>query len=79
MAVDIAAALLDYANHHCNQEWTVSDMPARVALFIEKATLFLANAQGIESKRLGDISVSYSTEFPRSLMNLLGRPKANFV
>ncbi len=72
-------ALLDFANNYCKAEWTAETAPERVNLFIEKAAEYLASQQGLSGKRLGDMQVTYSTEFPKSIMDLLGRPKVVFV
>jgi streptomycin 6-kinase len=71
MAVDQDAALLDYANKYCNREYTVETAPDGVLLFIERAKAFYANAAGLEQRRLGDASWTYSTEFPPSILALL--------
>jgi hypothetical protein len=76
----ITDQLLDFANHHCNQEWTAATAPARVNLFIERATAYLSSSVGgVQSKRLGDLSITYSTEFPKDITDLLGLPKMRFI
>jgi hypothetical protein len=68
---EIDAALLDFANNHCRQGWTAENAPAGVKLFIEKAAEFLSNKQGLQAKRLADASWSYSTDFPKAIIDLL--------
>jgi hypothetical protein len=73
--VDITEALLDFANNYCNRRvgWTAITAPPAVELFIAKATTFLAQAgaDNVQSKRLGDMQVTYSTDFPPALLGLL--------
>ncbi len=70
-STETAAALLDFANYQCKQSWTSENAPAGVNLFIEKAQEFLANTQGLESRRLGDASWAYSTKWPEPIISLL--------
>ncbi len=71
MATELETQLLDYANQTCRRKWTEDDLPAGVKLWREKAILYLNQTPGLQQKRLGDASWTYSTEWPKTIADML--------
>lgn len=63
--------LLDFVNQSCNQAYTTATAPSGVNLFITQAKAYFANTPGLESKRLGDASFSFSKDLPPAIQSLL--------
>lgn len=67
----MAPILFDVAKDHCNGKWEPLEMPQGVRLFIAKAIQFNVQKTGLTSRRMGSVSYSYDTEFPKAIWTYL--------
>ncbi|MGG3624394.1 phage head-tail connector protein [Bacillus gobiensis] len=64
--------LTEFASDKCNQEFSLEyNMPAGIILFIAKACEFNMGSSTIRSRTTGNVSYSYNTELPESVIKLL--------
>jgi hypothetical protein len=61
--------MLDYAKDQ-GVSYT-ADAPAGVKLFVAKAIQFNMNPSGLKGRSMGEVSYSYNTDFPPSIMRYL--------
>lgn len=76
--------MIDFVQDECRQSFQQADgsyeLPSGVKVFIVKAIEYNMNPAGVTSDSLGDQRLSYSTDFPESILRML-KPykKARFV
>lgn len=74
-----AVGFLDYARCYCRQpDWTFENAPPGVLLFVSLSVTQAKEAR-VASKRLGDLSVTYSTNDVASNVLRLLKPYCRFV
>ncbi len=61
----------DYCNNQFLDEDGHEDLPGGVVLFLEQGVTFMQNQTGVQSESLGDHSITWTTDFPGSLMKQL--------
>lgn len=66
---EVIPLFLGFAEEYCGQE--LSDTPHGVTLFVAKAAQYNMKEAGLKGRTMGEISYSYETEFPESIMKFL--------
>lgn len=62
---------IDYANNYCNQSYASNELPGGVKVFVAKACEYNMQKVGLKSFRMGEVSYSYETDFPKTLKDYL--------
>jgi hypothetical protein len=63
---------IDYVKEYCNNQFPGSEeLPGGVKLAISKMIEFNLNKSGISSSSFGEVSYSYSLDFPPSILRFL--------
>lgn len=66
---------LDFAKEYCNNRFLGTDgkesLPGGVRIFIAKACEFNMAKSGLKGRSMGEVSYSYDTDFPPSLLKWL--------
>ena len=69
---------LEFAEDYCNNTFEV--IPGPVKIFVAKAAQHNMQVAGLKSRTMGEVSYSYDTEFPSSILKYLSRyRKVRFV
>jgi hypothetical protein len=66
--------LIDFAKDKCNNPFLVNGvetLPSGVKLFVKNAMDFNMNSSGLKGRTMGEVSYSYNTDFPPSIMKYL--------
>ena len=61
----------DYDEEEEGSEEYILSLPSAVNLFLNQAVDYMKNQSGIKSESLGDHSITWETDFPKSLTKLL--------
>jgi len=64
----------EFAEAYCNADFaetSVNPLPGGVQLFVAHACAFGLQSAGVESERLGDFAVTYSTSLPAAVLAYL--------
>lgn len=77
---EVVPLFLEIAEERTNNTFTAGEEPAGVKLFVAKACEYNMQESGLKSRTLGDVSYTYETDFPPSVLKHL-RPykKVRFV
>ncbi|MDQ1003969.1 hypothetical protein QFZ28_004369 [Neobacillus niacini] len=63
---------IDYVKEYCNnQSLSTGELPGGVKLAIAKMIEFNLNKSGVSSSSFGEVSYSYSLDFPPSILRML--------
>jgi hypothetical protein len=63
---------IDFVKEYCNNQFLGSaELPGGVKLAVAKMIEFNLNKSGISSSSFGEVSYSYSLDFPASILRLL--------
>ncbi|WP_332238882.1 phage head-tail connector protein [Sporolactobacillus sp. KGMB 08714] len=62
---------LQQVNDYCNQSFTEDDAPFAVVKFIAKSAELDMSDVRLKSRSMGNVSYSFNTELPDSVMSLL--------
>ena len=69
---EIAPDHLEYAISYCNNTFTDADgienIPGPVISFVADACEFDLNPVGLESRRMGEVTFNYETDYPKSML-----------
>ncbi len=71
---EVAPDHLDYAKAYTNntfEEDGVEVIPGPVILFVAKACEYNMGQTGVRSRSMGEVSYTYETDLPKSIMKLL--------
>lgn len=85
--VQILAALKKWVIDYCRNEFLINnpdydadiegseeyieELPGGVDLFLNQGVNFIKNQSGVSAESLGDHSITWTTDFPKSLLQLL--------
>lgn len=72
---EVAPDHLDYAKVYTNNTFTDKEgtevIPGPVLLFVAKACEYNMGQAGLVSRKMGEVSYTYSTDLPKNIMKLL--------
>lgn len=72
--------LLEHAGEYCNNSFDEESLPAGVKLYVAKAVEFNMKPANLKSRTMGEVSYTYDTELPKSIMKYLApHRKVRFV
>lgn len=67
--------VIEFAKEYCNNKFLDANkqeaLPGGVRIFVAKACEFNMNKSGLKGRSMGDVSYSYETDFPPSLLKWL--------
>lgn len=71
----LKAHLKEWVKDYCNDDFLdedeAEDLPGGVEVFLDRAASYFKSQSGKTSESLGDYSVSFDADIPRSLLKLL--------
>jgi hypothetical protein len=71
----IIPLIIEWVQGYCHQSFENDQeelkLPGGAKIFVAQACEFNMNQAGMQSESLGDYSVSYTTDYPESMMKLL--------
>lgn len=69
----VVPLLIEWAEAYTRQTWTAdgAELPGGVKLFVAQAAAFGRRSPGVESERLGDYAVTFTTDLPASVVGHL--------
>jgi hypothetical protein len=63
---------IEYVKDYCNNQFVEKDeLPGGVKIAVAKMVEFNLNKSGISSKSMGEVSYTYSLDFPQSILRIL--------
>jgi len=68
---EVIPLFLEFAEHKTNNSFPNGEEPGGIKLFVAKACEFNMKESGLKSRSMGQVSYSYDTDLPESLMKLL--------
>lgn len=71
---EVIPLFIDFAKDYCNNRFLVDGaekLPAGVKLFVAKAIEFNMAPSNLSARSMGDVSYSYETELPESVLRHL--------
>lgn len=68
----------DYDPDDPQSEEYIENLPKAVDLFLNQGVDFIKKQSGIQSESLGDHSITFTTDFPTSLMKLIAPYRSMF-
>jgi hypothetical protein len=72
--IEMLPILIDFAKDKCNNLFLVDGeevIPSGVKLFIKNAMEFNMKESGLKGRTMGEVSYTYETDFPPSVMKYL--------
>jgi Phage gp6-like head-tail connector protein len=67
---EVIPLFIDHAKEYCNNQFD-GDLPSGVRIYVAKAIEFNMNPTNLKGRKMGEVSYSYQTEFPRSILKYL--------
>lgn len=67
---EVIPLFIEHAEEYCNNSF-IGELPAGVKLYVAKAIEFNLNPSNLKSRKMGEVSYSYETNFPKSITKLL--------
>ncbi|MFT0800368.1 phage head-tail connector protein [Bacillus swezeyi] len=71
---EVIPLFIEFAKDYCNNKFLVNEeekLPAGVKLFVAKAIEFNMAPSNLSARSMGDVSYSYETELPETVMRHL--------